>query len=152
MDNFIHSGLDKILEDDKYSLFIVRDEKNVIVAMFVVSNGIVIRDKDEYHELETTGSPYAVFENGSIIDKTCFPTIEIDYLAVQKEYRNQGIGTTIINELSLLARSNNKHFLTVDAFHNEKYSAIPFYEKVQFIPVEDFCEDSDVLRMFLYLG
>ena len=77
---------------------------------------------------------------------------KIDYLAVQEEYRNQDIGSTIISQLAQLAKSQGRHFLTVDAFHDEGYSAIPFYEKNHFIAVEDYKKEQDTQRMFLFIG
>lgn len=152
MDSFIRDGLCYILKDPKYNFYIVRNDDNDIVAMFVYSDGVVIREKNEFHEIIDTGSPYAIFEGGYIVDKICYYTLEIDYLAVQEEYRNQGIGSTIIAQLAHLAQSLGKHFLTVDAFHEPTYSAIPFYEKNQFIAVEDYKETQDTMRMFLYVG
>ena len=87
-----------------------------------------------------------------MIDRICYETLEIDYLAVQEEYRNHGIGSTIISQLTQLAKRQGKHFLTVDAFHEEGYSATPFYEKNNFIAVEDYKKEQDTQRMFLYVG
>lgn len=155
MDMFIRDGLEYILQDSKYSLFIVKDDNLQdlngefrIVAMFVISSGMIIRDKDAYMEIEDEGSPFAVYDNGEIIDMTSFQTIEIDYIAVQEEFRNKGIGTEIINQLAALAKKNSKYFLTVDAYHEGEYSAIPFYEKNLFIQVEDYDENKDTCRMF----
>lgn len=152
MDMFISDGLEYILQEPKYHFYIVRDDNDVIVAMFVFSEGKVIRGKDEYIEIVDDGTPHAIFEGGCVIDRICYETLEIDYLAVQEEYRNNGIGTTIISELSKLAKQQGKHFLTVDAFHEDGYSAIPFYEKNQFIAVEDFKAEQDTQRMFLFVG
>lgn len=152
MDLFIHDGLEYILQEPKYNFYTVVDDSNVIVAMFVYSEGKVLREKNEYLEIIEDGSPHATFENGCVIDRICYDTLEIDYLAVQEEYRNRGIGSTIISQLALLAKKKGKHFLTVDAFHEEGYSAIPFYEKNQFITVEEYKKEKDTQRMFLFVG
>lgn len=152
MDIFIKDGLQSIIQDPKFNFYVVKDDDDVIVAMFVYSEGKVIRGKDEYVEIVDDGCPHAVFEDGYIIDCICYDTLEIDYLAVNEKYRNQGIGSAIISQLAQLAKGYGKHFLTVDAFHEEGYSAIPFYEKNNFIAVEDFKKDQDTQRMFLFIG
>lgn len=152
MDFFIKDGLEYILKDPRYNFYVVKDDNGVIVAMFVYSEGKVIRGKDEYIEIIDEGCPHAVFDDGCIIDAVCYETLEIDYLAVQEEYRNQGIGSTIISQLAQLAKGQGRHFLTVDAFHEEGYSAIPFYEKNHFIAVEDYKKEQDTQRMFLFVG
>lgn len=84
MDMFIKDGLEYILQEPNYHFFVVRDDDGVIVAMFVYSEGKVIRGKDEYVEIVDDGIPHAIFEGGRIIDRLCYETLEIDYLAVQK--------------------------------------------------------------------
>ena len=46
-----------------------------------------------------------------------------------------------------MAMDKECFFLTVDAYHNAEYSAIPFYEKMGFFAIEEFSDDSDTLRM-----
>lgn len=104
MDSFIKDGLEYILKDPRYNFYVVKDDNEAIVAMFVYSEGKVIRGKDEYIEIIDDGCPHAVFDDGCIIDAVCYETLEIDYLAVQEEYRNQGIGSTIISQLAQLAK------------------------------------------------
>ena len=38
-------------------------------------------------------------------------------------------------------------FLTIDAYHDNEYSAIPFYEKQGFFALQEFIEDYDSLCM-----
>lgn len=151
MDEFIKNGMKSILQDTRYSLYVVRDDSDILVGMFVFSEGIVLRKKNEYLDIIDDGCEYAILEGEHIIDKIRYSSLEIDYLAIQKEHRNQGIGSTIISELAKLAKSQGRHFLTVDAFHDKDYSAIPFYEKNQFLAVEDFREEQDTLRMFRHI-
>ena len=64
-----------------------------------------------------------------------FPSIEIDYLAVRKEYRNQHIGTDIISIIESFKDDpfyNHPLFLSVDAYCTNEYSAIRFYERCRF--------------------
>lgn len=60
-------------------------------------------------------------------------SIELDFLAVRKEYRNKNIGTIVIKQIEIQAKQNGYNFLTVGAFKNKKYNASGFYEKNGFI-------------------
>lgn len=46
MDSFIKDGLEYILKDPRYNFYVVKDDNEAIVAMFVYSEGKVIRGKD----------------------------------------------------------------------------------------------------------
>jgi len=78
---------------------------------------------------------------------TMYPTIEIDYLAVRKDLRERGYGTEILTEITEAARRKGSYFLTVDAYHDREYSAIPFYEKLGFFALQEFSEEHETLRM-----
>ncbi len=102
-ENGLISYLDKN-ETESYTVFY----KEEAVAVFVFSNGT----------LET--------ENGTYASK------EIDFIAVKKEYRNQGIGKRIIEVIENNCKVNNISFLTVGAFANKRYTAEGFYTKCGF--------------------
>lgn len=46
-----------------------------------------------------------------------------------------------------MAQSNGCFFLTVDAYHDDEYSAIPFYEKCGFFALQELSDEYDSLRM-----
>ena len=115
--------------------------------MFVTSAGIFVDNDGEYQDIPN-GKPWGFLDGDSQIQsQTVYPSLEIDYLAVRKDVRESGIGSRIIEELSLRARGKNCFFLTVDAYHTKGYSAIPFYEKQGFFALQEYSDEYDTLRM-----
>lgn len=149
MDDFIHNSLKDLLRDHPdYRLCVVKeDAQNEIVAMFVTSIGRFI-DYDEGFFDVPCGTHFSSFdEHGQICTGTEYPSFEIDYLAVREDLRDHGYGGEIMGELSRRAQNERCYFLTVDAYHNIDYSAIGFYEKQGFFPLEEYSEEQDTLRM-----
>ena len=104
-------------------------------------------EKEEYADLPS-GKPWGYIDEDLEL-RSClsFPTLEIDYLAVRKDFRNKGIGHQVMLELMRLATEGDVFFLTVDAYHDTSYSAIPFYEKQGFFALQEYSVDSNTLRM-----
>lgn len=155
IDEFIHGNLEFFLDDDMYSFYTVHFETGELVAMFIFSCGKITRRKGEKMEIEETGSPHTAFDDGELTDLIQYDTLELEYLAVQEEYRDNKkdrIGSQIIEELAARARNEGKYFITVGAYHESGYSAIGFYERNQFCAVEEYDGDKDTLRMYKYIG
>ena len=152
MDTFIHSSLSSFLEyNPRYMLDIVETDNHDIVGLIVTSAGGFVDYDDEFHDYPN-GKPWTYWnEEWELKEAVRFPTLEIDYLAVRKDLRGNGIGTEIVEELSRRAKKTGCFFLTVDAYHDTKYTAIPFYEKCGFFALQEYSEDSDSLRMALRL-
>lgn len=150
MDHFIQNFLNTFLQKDpRYSFYFATENGFGIVAMFVISDGIFVDYDEEFADLPF-GKPWGYMDDDfQLRSGTMYPTSEIDYLAVRKDLREKGFGTEIIAELSERARQKSCFFLTVDAYHDRKYSAIPFYEKQGFFPLQEYSEDCDTLRMAL---
>lgn len=148
MDDFIHNSLDDFLKNDpRFSFFIAEEEDLGIVAMFVTSRGMFVDHDDEFDDIPD-GEPWGYLgDNYQIQIGTKYSTLEIDYLAVRKDLQGKGYGTEIIEELSKMAQTNDCFFLTVDAYHDDDYSAIPFYEKCGFFALQEFSKEYDSLRM-----
>ena len=148
MDDFIHNSLDKFLKDNShYSLYVVYDDLLEVAAMFVISEGIFVDNNGEFEDLPF-GKPWAYFDDDMEMHAgSMYKTIEIDYLAVRKDLRENGYGTQIISEITKTAKNKNCYFLTVDAYHANGYSAIPFYEKQGFFAIQENSEEFDTLRM-----
>ena len=148
MDVFIHESLDVLIKkDSRYDFYVAEEEGLGLVAMFVISRGGFL-DRDEEFDDLPFGKPWSyVGEDSQMHSGTLYPTIEIDYLAVRKDLRGKGYGSEILAELSKIAQITGCYFLTVDAYHDAEYSAIPFYEKKGFFPLQEFSEDYDTLRM-----
>lgn len=148
MDEFIHTQLDTFLRNNpRYTLYIVKNDEADVVAFFVISTGAFVDDKGEYTELPS-GEPWGYLDE-DLGPQACqrFPTLEIDYLAVRQDCRNKGIGHHVMLELIGLATERDVFFLTVDAYHDTSYSAIPFYEKQGFFALQEYSVDSNTLRM-----
>lgn len=148
MDAFIHESLDAFLKNDpRYSFFVVVEEELGIVAMFVTSSGMFVDHDEEFDDIPF-GKPWGYMgEDLKMHAGMMYPTLEIDYLAVRKDLRGKGYGSTIIEELSRIAQNKGCFFLTVDAYHDAEYSAIPFYEKCGFFALQELSEEYDSLRM-----
>lgn len=148
MDDFIHGSLASFLEKDpRYSLYVAIDDCQGIVAMFITSPGIFVDHDGEFQDLPF-GKPWGYFDDDLQMHAgTMYPTLEIDYLAVRKDLRQRGIGSEIIDNLSQTARNKNCYFLTVDAYHTQDYTAIPFYEKQGFFALQEYSEEYETLRM-----
>ena len=149
MDNFIHHHLAEFLEDHKNQLFVVRDTQNAIVAMFVLSEGFFFDDSNAFEDVPAYGKPFAILDKKTGTTKFAkrYYTIEIEYLAVSKEMRNMHIGTSIVQTIANLAKSQHTQFITVDAYCTMKYSAVPFYEKCNFKVLENQDRTYDTIRM-----
>lgn len=118
MDNYIHNNLQaKIDRMPELESFVIR-ENGEIVAM------TAIREKP----LEVKMPDGRNF---------CIDALEIEYLAVREDIRETGIGKTIINWVDEKARTEhpNCKYLSVNALVDPdyRYSAVPFYEKCNFI-------------------
>lgn len=152
MDEFIHESLDTAIQQHPCRLFVVKNDYGNVVAMFVICEGHLIDCNDIFEDKPCYGEPFAVLDDrGRLATRVRYSTLEIEYLAVKEDLRNMHIGKVIIQNLVDLARRQKSDFITVDAYFNETYSAVPFYEKVGFIPVESIREGSDTLRMVLYV-
>ena len=147
MDCFIHDTLDTFLKNDsRFKLNVVTDDEQGIVAIFIISPGILIDNDGEFQDIPY-GKPWIyIDEDLQMQSGTMYPSLEIDYLAVRKDVRERGYGSRIIEELSLRAKSGKCYFLTVDAY-TKGYSAIPFYEKQGFFALQEYSDEYDTLRM-----
>lgn len=148
MDTFIHESLDDFLKNDpRYSFYVAKEEGQDIVAMYIISRGIFVDHDEEFDDIPF-GKPWGYMgKDLKMHSGMMYPTLEIDYLAVRKDLREKGYGSNIVAELSRIAHANGCFFLTVDAYHDAEYSAIPFYEKCGFFALQELSDDYDSLRM-----
>lgn len=153
MDEFIHGSLETFLKNDpRYYFYVAVEDDLGIVAMFVISAGIFVDHDGEFEDIPF-GKPWGYMdEDLKMHSGTMYPTIEIDYLAVRKDLREKGYGTEILAEITNTAKRKGCYFLTVDAYHDRGYSAIPFYEKRGFFALQEFSEENNTLRMAKRVG
>ena len=156
MDTFIHTRLSAFLRAYNCRFYVLRNEQGIIVAMFVVSAGQLFLDEEckddlrlKFPDIEEWPGLQDYWEAG------VFPSIEIDYLAVRKEYRKQHIGEDIL----LLIESfkddifyNHPSFISVDAYCTNDYSAVGFYDKCSFWASEYRGQHIDTIRMYRTLS
>lgn len=152
MDTFIHTRLASFLRAYKCRFYVLRSEQGTIVAMFVISAGQLFLDEDckedlrlKFPDIEEWPQLRDYWEAG------VFPSIEIDYLAVQEEYRKQKIGEDILSIIESFKDDvfyNHPLFLSVNAFYTEEYSAVGFYNKCRFWASEFTSQHIDSVRMY----
>ena len=156
MDVFIRTRLSAFLRACNCRFYVLRDEQGIIVAMFVVSGGQLFLDEDckedlrmKFPDIEDWPELKDYWEAG------VFPSIEIDYLAVRKEFRDQHVGTDIITLIESFKDDTYYHqpsFLSVNAYCTQEYSAIGFYRKCNFWASELMNQRIDSLRMYRTLN
>ena len=152
MDTFIHTRLSAFLRAYNCRFYVLRDEQGIVVAMFVTSAGHLYLDEDCKDDLRTK---FPDIEEWSELrdywEAGVFPSIEIDYLAVKKEYRDQHIGSDIISIIESFKDDeyyNHPLFLSVNAYCTNEYSATRFYERCSFWASEFRGQHFDSLRMY----
>ena len=79
----------------EYSFYVALDDEHGIVAMFATSSCIFVDHDGEFQDLPL-GKPWGYLDDDfEMHSGTMYPTLEIDYLAVRRDLRNEGIGTEI---------------------------------------------------------
>lgn len=115
-----------------------------IVAYFSVSNDkISVPDSDK----ATWRKIKALFPHSK--HRSDYPAVKIGRLAVNCKYRNNGIGSDILNFIKELFISGNRtgcSFVTVDALRE----AIPFYLKNDFRYLDNATSESNSETCLLY--
>lgn len=114
----------------KTYLFCLKENPNVIVAAFTVSNDS-IRMTSKLNE----ESKQFFLQNTELADKRLrrFPAVLIGRLATNKKFAGKGIGTAVMDFIKYWFRLDNKtgcRFIIVDAYSNE--ATMHYYLKNDF--------------------
>lgn len=123
-------------------LFIVK-EQDTIVAMFCLDSHNLFISNEAKVKMQCGIKPMPDVDAGMVdgyLDKLCFDSIEITYLAVEQEFQHSHIGSFVIEYIMQEVANdlvNKCDFVAVRALNNEDYSAIPFYKKCGFYPARD---------------
>ena len=149
MDDFIHHNLQSYVQQCACSPYYLYDENGSTVAFFVIRfDGLVLVKEDVRNKLDTQCG--LKLPDAYPVD--VYPSIEIEYLAVAEHFRLQGIGTECIEQIAALVdeicNRTDIQFISVSAYHSAEYSAIGFYEKCNFFPLEEVNESKDSIRMY----
>ena len=143
MDEFIHDkekGLEKFIHLKLSNLWIVYENEKV-VAFFALSKDSIILNSEDRRILESKELNNAMSDNTDadfFWEKEKYPAVEIDYLAVCKEMREDSechLGAYIVDTIAqraLLDEFSATMFLTVEALDTPQYSAVEFYRKCDF--------------------
>lgn len=155
MDDFIHSGLANSVRNHYCNLYSVTLD-NEIAAMFSLSFDSLELDLDSLEEIldnQSSSNKPNLSSNyvDTFLSKHHYPALEISYLAVKENYRRKGIGKAVVDSIAEMAQRQKTAgcmFLTVEAYIEEDYSAVPFYNACHFEPCEYKKPDKETLRMF----
>ena len=144
MDDFIHdseNGLAIFIKLRLSNLWIVF-EKDKAVAFFALSKDALILNHSDRQTIERdkekANALAAPEDADKLWEKEKYPAIEIDYLAVCKEKREEAgehLGTAIIQKIAQFAANDKLSatmFLTVEALDTKEYSAVEFYRNCDF--------------------
>lgn len=141
MDDFIHEHLEECTTNHYCTSYCVKTiEEGDIAAIFALSFDSVDLDHDDFDDMRIGA---AMTELPNVDDsfrerfeeKYTYPALEITYLAVDKKYQHLKLGSSIVEEICNVARSQEIAgclFLTVKALCTKEYSAVSFYEKCHF--------------------
>lgn len=140
MDDFIHDkekGLAKYIELKLSNLWLVYEGEEV-VAFFALSKDALVLNYQDRHIIGLDKNKSASLppkEEDVFWEQEKYPAIEIDYLAVRKDKREEKschLGSAIIEEIAQFAtkdKLSSTLFLTVEALDTKDYSTITFYKK-----------------------
>ena len=144
MDDFIHdheNGLAKFIKLRLSNLWIVFENEKA-VAFFALSKDALMLNSDDRRIIESDKNKSAALvapeDADKLWEKEKYPAIEIDYLAVCKEKREEPedhLGTAIIQKIAQFAAADKLSatmFLTVEALDTKEYSAVEFYRNCDF--------------------
>lgn len=148
MDDFIHHNLEAYVQQCACSPYYLCDEDGCTVAFFVIRfDGLVVVKEKAKNKFD---NKYGV-KLPETYPVDVYPSIEIEYLAVAEEFRLQGIGTECIEQIAIIVDEirtrTDIQFISVSAYHSQEYSAIGFYKKCDFIPLEEVDNSKDSIRM-----
>lgn len=155
MDKFIHTGLALSIKNHYCQLYSVSAGQQV-VALFALSFDSVDLDNDDKEEIatgiSTTGMPDVDYDyEETFYSKRRYPALDIAYLAVREDLREQHIGQYLVSQIRKKAKEQRFagcQFITVEAYNTKEYSAVGFYSKCGFAPNEFPNPNKDTLRMF----
>ncbi len=155
MDSFIQNRLELSSNNHYCSTYEV-ESQGVLIGIFALSFDSLdldLDDKDELmHGISSAYSPSVDYDyQGTFWAKPRYPSLDIAYLAVHKDWRGKGIGRLLIDAISEKARSQKFagcQFLTVEALKTVEYSAVSFYTKCGFAACEFPNPNKDTLRMY----
>ena len=144
MDDFIHDpkeGLSKFIKLRLSNLWIVFEGEQAVAFFALSKDALMLNNEDRKtieRDKEKATALAAPEDADKLWEKEKYPAIEIDYLAVCKEKREEPedhLGTAIIQTIAQFAAADKLSatmFLTVEALDTKEYSAVDFYRNCDF--------------------
>lgn len=144
MDDFIHDpkeGLSKFIKLRLSNLWIVFEGEQAVAFFALSKDALMLNNEDRKtieRDKEKATALAAPEDADKLWEKEKYPAIEIDYLAVCKEKREEPedhLGTAIIQTIAQFAAADKLSatmFLTVEALDTKEYSAVEFYRNCDF--------------------
>ena len=154
MDDFIHEKLQGYLNRTGCEAYVVRLE-DCIVAMLSLGDDTLTLDDDDKDDMKSgfIPKPNKALDDQAFLTENEFSAVEITYLAVDRNFRGQGIGEYIISQVEKKVQHERPEceFITVEAYITKGYSAVGFYSRCNFTPAEPPMGYKDTLRMYKVL-
>ncbi|MCF0195614.1 MAG: hypothetical protein HUK00_10645 [Bacteroidaceae bacterium] len=148
IDDIISHCLPDTMADSGRKIYVVRREgEETVISIFVLSHGDLELDTIDLNEIKGDYSDV----DDSDIRRYHYDALEIDLLAVRESERYGHIGRHVIE----IIKDNRQRlgfekalFILVDAYFEDGYNAIPFYDKCGFRRTFQHAT-IDTCRMFL---
>jgi predicted GNAT family N-acyltransferase len=146
LNEFLHNDA-KNFSNQLISVSYILENDEDTIAFFSISN-----DKISIKEIGGHPEKWAIFKKlfPDSKDLKSYPAVKIGRLAVNKKYKGQNYGTSIIHFLINWFTVNNKtgcRFMTVDAYSK----SLAFYEKVGFKYLTEKDQGRDTRLMYIDL-
>lgn len=158
IDRFIVTGLKDCINSHLCIPYGCYDSNGNIIAFFALSFDSLDLDSDDKFDLRNGYSFAQIPElpkNYEIFwEKSRYPALEITYFAVKKNMQRQGIGTSILNAITSMAKQQKVagcQFITVNALHLPTYSAVGFYRSFGFSRYGNIANIEDIVPMYYTL-
>ena len=143
LDDFVNN--EAILYQESFlSVNYVMERKEETIAFFSLSN-----DKISVNEFDNKTS-FNRFRSRKFVNRKrikSYPAVKIGRFAIGLSSQGKGLGTTLLDFIKAYFLIDNKsgcRFITVDAYK----SAIPFYEKNGFVPLQD--NDGNITQLMYF--
>jgi GNAT superfamily N-acetyltransferase len=138
LNEFLLNDSKMYLRHLRYTTFLLEFKERIIAYYSLANDLLTIRDIEDFrNEIENDNDAYLedvyweIFYNQGI-----YPAVKIGRLAVDIEFQNKGIGSSIIRSLIYSYQKKSKtgcQFITVDAVNDHKNGkTLKFYEKHKF--------------------
>lgn len=155
MDQFIHSSLQWCVDYHYCVVYAVKEQSEIVAIVAIGCDKLELSTSDK-EELQMGLFPKPAIDynyQDTFWAKSGYPAIEITYLAVRNDKRNQGIGEYIIEAIAQRAIDSRFNmagcqFLTVEAYNKGRNSAVGFYNRCDFVAAEEPNPNKETLRMY----